>query len=158
MRKTNFIFLLSVQPRYKRKKDVFKMKGFLREFKEFALRGNVMALAVGVIIGSAFQGVVTSLTDNLISPIIGLFARQNFDYLELNIFGITLRYGAFVTSVINFVILAFVVFMLVRGMNKLLADKKESGEPSVPERLCPFCKTALHPEATRCPGCTSAVE
>ena len=130
------------------------MKKFLEEFKTFALRGNVMSLAVGVIIGSAFQGVVASLTDNLLSPIIGLFTRQNFDTLQLGFLGITLRYGAFITSVINFIIMAFVVFILVRAMNKLLSLGEQKKEPA-PPRLCPFCKTALHPEATRCPACTS---
>ena len=130
------------------------MKKFLEEFKTFALRGNVMSLAVGVIIGSAFQGVVASLTDNLLSPIIGLFTRQNFDTLQLSVLGITLRYGAFITSVINFIIMAFVVFILVRAMNKLLSLGEQKKEPA-PPRLCPFCKTVLHPEATRCPACTS---
>ncbi|MCL2209853.1 MAG: large conductance mechanosensitive channel protein MscL [Treponema sp.] len=129
-------------------------KKFLLEFKEFALRGNVMSLAVGLIIGSAFQGVVNSLTDNILSPIIGLFAGQNFDYLELSIFGINLRYGAFITSVINFIIMAFIVFMLIRTMNKLLSlGEKEKTAATSP--LCPYCKTKLHPEATRCPACTS---
>ena len=129
-------------------------KKFLKEFKEFAIRGNVMSLAVGVIIGSAFQGVVASLTDNILSPIIGLFTRQNFDSLVLSVLGITLRYGAFITSVINFIIMAFVVFLLVRFMNKLLSLGEEKKEPE-PARLCPHCKTALHKEATRCPACTS---
>ena len=133
------------------------LKKFVQEFKDFALRGNVMSLAVGVIIGSAFQGVVASLTDNMLSPIIGLFTRQNFDSLVFNVLGITLRYGAFITSVINFVIMALVVFMLVRGMNKLLALGEQKKEPAAPARLCPYCKTALHPEATRCPACTSAL-
>ena len=130
------------------------MKKFLEEFKTFAIRGNVMSLAVGVIIGSAFQGVVSSLTENLLSPIIGLFTRQNFDTLQLNVLGITLRYGAFITSVINFFIMAFVVFILVRAMNRLLTlgEKKKDAPPP---RLCPFCKTQLHREATRCPACTS---
>jgi len=128
---------------------------FFKEFKDFALRGNVMSLAVGVIIGSAFQGVVASLTDNILSPIIGLFTRQNFDSLAWNVLGITLRYGAFITSVINFIIMAFVVFMLVRGMNKLLTMGEQKKEAPAPARLCPFCKTALHPDATRCPACTS---
>jgi len=135
------------------------LKNFLKEFKEFALRGNVMSLAVGVIIGSAFQGVVKSLTDNILSPIIGLFTRQNFDSLELSVFGITLRYGAFITSVINFIIMAFVVFLLIRAMNKLLSlgEHKEETEPPPPPRLCQYCKTELHKDATRCPACTSAV-
>ena len=130
-------------------------KSFFREFKEFALRGNVMSLAVGVIIGSAFQGVVKSLTDNILSPIIGLFTRQNFDSLELSVVGITLRYGAFITAIINFVIMAFVVFLLIRGMNILLGLGEHKKEALPPARLCPYCKTELHPEATRCPACTS---
>ena len=127
----------------------------MREFKEFALRGNVMSLAVGVIIGAAFQGVVSSLTDDILSPIVGLFVRQNFDSLELNALGTTLRYGAFMTAVLNFVIMAFVVFLLVCAMNKLLAAGEREKEPPAPERLCPFCMSALHPNATRCPACTS---
>ena len=133
------------------------LKKFFQEFKDFALRGNVMSLAVGVIIGAAFQGVVKSLTDNILSPIIGLFTRQNFDSLELNVLGVVLRYGAFITSVLNFTIMAFVVFLLVRGMNRLLSFGEQKTKPAEPERLCPFCKTALHPEATRCPACTSEV-
>jgi large conductance mechanosensitive channel len=133
------------------------MRKHLQEFKEFALRGNVMSLAIGVIIGSAFQGVVSSLTDNILSPIIGLFIRQNFDSLELNAVGITLRYGAFITSVLNFIIMAFVVFMLVKAINKLFLSEKHKQEPEAPERLCPFCVTKLHQNATRCPACTSEV-
>ena len=133
------------------------VRKFLHEFKEFALRGNVMSLAVGVIIGSAFQGLVVSLTDNVLSPVIGLFTRQNFDSLTLSVLGITLRYGAFITSVINFVIMAFVVFLLVRAMNNLLSVGERKNKPAEPARLCPFCKTTLHPEATRCPACTSQV-
>ena len=133
------------------------MKKFLQEFKEFALRGNVMSLAVGVIIGASFQGVVASLTENILSPIIGLFTRQNFDSLQLSVLGITLRYGAFITAVINFIIMAFVVFMLVRAMNRLLTLGEQKKEPAAPPRLCPYCKTALHPEATRCHACTSEV-
>jgi len=128
------------------------MKKMLQDFKEFVLRGNVMNLAVGIIIGAGFSAIVTSLTDNLLSPIIGLFTKQNFDTLEWNVLGTTLRYGAFITSVINFVILAFVVFLLVRAMTKLL--EKNKAEP-VPDRLCPYCFSVLHKDATRCPACTS---
>ena len=131
------------------------IKKFIQEFKEFAVRGNVMGLAVGVIIGAAFQGVVTSLTENILSPIIGLFTGQNFDSLELNVLGITLRYGAFITSVINFIILAFVVFLLVRAMNKMLSAKDDKAPEPVPARACPHCMTQLHQNATRCPACTS---
>ena len=131
------------------------LRNFLKEFKEFALRGNVMSLAVGVIIGSSFQMVVASLTDNLLSPIIGLFASQNFDSMEFHILGINLRYGAFITSVINFIIMAFVVFLLVRAMNKLLSLGEKKPEPAATARLCHYCKTELHPDASRCPACTS---
>jgi len=131
------------------------MKKFFSEFKSFAIRGNVMSLAVGLIIGSSFQGVVNSLTENLLSPIIGLFTRQNFDSLVLNVFGVTLRYGAFVTSLINFLIMAFVVFLLIRGMNRLMSIGKKKKEQA---RHCPYCKTLLHKEATRCPACTSMLE
>lgn len=133
------------------------MKGFINEFKDFALRGNVMALAVGVIIGGAFQGVVTSLTDNIISPVIGTFAGMNFDALSLYIGNTTIRYGAFITSVVNFAILSFIVFLITRGMNKLatLGTHESVGE-AVPQTLaCPYCMSAIHPEATRCPSCTS---
>ncbi|MDR2017847.1 MAG: large conductance mechanosensitive channel protein MscL [Syntrophobacterales bacterium] len=130
------------------------MKKFMQDFKEFVLLGNVMNLAVGIIIGAGFSAIVTSLTDNLLSPIIGLFARSNLDALKINAFGITLRYGAFMTSVINFVIMAFVVFLLVRAMTKLFAKKNKEAEPA-PDRLCPYCKSVLHLEATRCPACTS---
>jgi len=131
------------------------MKGFFKEFKEFALKGNVMSLAVGVIIGGAFQGVVSSLTTNIISPIIGLFVSSNFDALALNVFGVSLKYGAFITAVINFFIMAFIVFLMVKGMNKLMSPAKSNEQPPVPPRLCPYCKSELHAEATRCPACTS---
>ena len=132
------------------------MKKFMQEFKEFALRGNVMSLAVGVIVGAAFQEIVTSLTENILSPFIGLLMGQNFDSLELSILGVTLSYGAFITSVVNFIILAFVVFLLVRAMNKLLAIKAEVIEESAP--TCPFCMTVLHEDAIRCPACTSKLD
>jgi large conductance mechanosensitive channel len=99
------------------------MKKFFDEFKTFALRGNVMDLAVGVIVGAAFQSVVKSLTDDIISPIVGVFAGQNFDALTLEVLGVSIRYGAFITSVVNFVIMVFVVFLLVKTMNKLAKKK-----------------------------------
>ncbi|MCL1804003.1 MAG: large conductance mechanosensitive channel protein MscL [Eubacteriaceae bacterium] len=133
------------------------MKKFIQEFKEFALQGNVLGLAVGVIIGAAFQGVVASLTENILSPIIGLFARQNLDSLALDIGGATLGYGAFLTSVINFLIMAFVVFVLTRAINKMLSPAKKEEEP-IPDRFCPYCKTKVHLEATKCPSCTSQIE
>ncbi len=134
------------------------IKKFLSEFKAFALKGNVMNLAVGVIIGGAFSGLVTSLTDNIISPIIGLFTGQNFDGLQLSFLGITLKYGAFITAVVNFFIMAFVVFLLVKLMNALmnLGHRQEESAPTT--KKCPFCRLDIDIEATRCPHCTSQLE
>ena len=135
------------------------MKKFLQEFRDFAFKGNVMNLAVGVIIGAAFQGVVTSLTQNILSPIIGLFTRQNFDSLQLEIFGITLKYGAFITSVINFIIMAFVVFLLIRIMNLAISQEKKPEAPKAPTvKQCPHCFSEINIKATRCPACTSQLE
>ena len=133
------------------------MKKFMNEFKDFALRGNVMNLAVGIIIGAAFQGVVTSLTDNILSPIIGLFVGANFDRLQIDFAGIVVKYGAFITTVVNFIIMAFVVFLIVRWMNRITERiPKEEEAPAV--RPCPFCMTEINISATRCPACTSNVE
>jgi len=135
------------------------MKKFLREFKNFALKGNVMNLAVGVIIGAAFQGVVGSLTDNILSPIIGLLTGQNFDSLQLEILGTTLKYGAFITSVVNFLIMALVVFILIRAMNRILTVGRKKPEPPEPTtKRCAYCFSEIDIRATRCPKCTSQLE
>lgn len=108
------------------------MKNIIEEFKTFIKKGNVVELAVGVLIGSAFSGLVTSLTDNIISPIIGMFGKTDFSGMILNIhFGIinlSLKYGAFLTDVINFIIMAFIVFMIVKLMNKIFNKKEEKKE------------------------------
>ena len=135
------------------------MGKFFSEFKEFILRGNVLNLAVGVIIGAAFQNIVTSLTTNILSPIIGLFTGQNFDNLELNILGTQLKYGAFITSVINFIIMAFVVFVIVKLVNKVMSINKKPKEAEEPTtRKCPYCTTEISVNATRCPACTSILK
>ena len=114
--------------------DVDKVKKsgskFLQEFKTFILRGNVMDLAVGVLIGSAFQGIVTSFTDNVISPILGSFSEVDFNSFSLNIGNLHLTYGAFITDVINFLIMAFVIFVLVKFMNTIenIGKKKKVEE------------------------------
>ncbi|MBE5933374.1 MAG: large conductance mechanosensitive channel protein MscL [Lachnospiraceae bacterium] len=136
------------------------MKAFLKEFKEFALKGNVMSLAVGVIIGGAFQGLVTSLTDNVINPIINCIGGgeiQGSVHLAGDQY---INYGAFLTAVINFLIMAFIIFLLVKGMNKLadLGKKKEAEEEAATTKVCPFCKSDINIEATKCPHCTSEVE
>ena len=126
---------------------IFYMKKFLAEFKEFAMRGNVMDLAVGVIIGGAFKGIVDSL-------VIGILAGQNFSDKALNIGGASIAYGAFITSVLNFIIIAFVLFLLVKSMNKLHDMVKKPEEKKEP-RKCPYCLSVIPDEATRCPHCTS---
>lgn len=103
------------------------------EFKMFISRGNVLDLAVGVIIGGAFQNLVTSLTDNIISPILGCFTEADFSAYSLEIGNLTLKYGAFLTDIINFVIMAFVVFLIVKFMNKILVKpKKEEKKAALP--------------------------
>ena len=102
------------------------------EFKTFIARGNVLDLAVGVIIGAAFQNLVTSLTNNLISPILGCFSEVDFNGMVLKIGKLKLRYGAFLTDVINFVIMAFIVFLIVKAMNKLLIREKKEEEAAPP--------------------------
>ena len=135
------------------------MKKILKEFKEFALKGNVLNLAVGIIIGAAFQSVVTSLTNDILSPIIGLFAGQNFDSLKVDVLGVTINYGAFITSIINFVIMAFVVFLLVKMVNNLLSCGKKEPDAEKPTTCkCPFCASEISVCAVRCPQCTSQLE
>lgn len=134
------------------------MSKFLNEFKEFALRGNVLDLAVGVIIGSAFQSVVNSLVQDIISPIIGLFANKDFSNLVINIGDVELKYGSFITALINFLIMAFVIFLIVRSMNKL-ANLGKHQEIAVDEepttKVCPYCCSEISINASRCPNCTS---
>ena len=108
-------------------KKVKKIK-VIDEFKTFIAIGNVLDLAVGVLIGSAFQSLVTSLTYNLISPILGCFTEVDFSEYTLKIGTLNLRYGAFFTDVINFLIMAFVVFLIVKFMNRILTKKEEKVE------------------------------
>ena len=127
----------------------------LKEFKEFAMRGNVMDLAVAVIIGGAFGKIVTSLVNDLLMPLIGLLLGGiNFSEQAITVGGAALKWGAFVQSIIDFVIIAFVIFLLVRALNRL---KKE--EPTTPTtKECQYCFTIIPLKATRCPNCTSEVK
>lgn len=139
------------------------MKKFLAEFKDFALRGNVMDLAVGVIIGAAFQAIINSLVNDVISPLIGLVANTDLSYLSVTVRDVEIRYGAFITAVINFVIMAMIIFFLVKGMNALadLGKKKEAeaAAPAAPAtKTCPYCKSEIAVDATRCPHCTSELK
>lgn len=134
------------------------MKKFFKEFKEFALRGNVMDLAVGVIIGAAFQAIINSLVNDVISPLIGLVANTDLSYMVAVVGDVEIRYGAFITAVINFVIMAVIIFLLVKGMNALagIGKKKTEEAPAAPEtKTCPYCKSEIAIDATRCPHCTS---
>ena len=112
------------------------MKKFLDEFKAFIMRGNVMDLAVGVIIGGAFTSLVTSLLDNIISPILGCFNVGGFRHLSVTLWKAELTYGAFINDVVNFVIMAFVVFLIMKTINKMasIAKKKEEEKPAEPPK------------------------
>lgn len=136
------------------------MKKFMKEFKAFIARGNVMDMAVGIIIGGAFTTIVSSLVEDIINPILGIFGGMNFDQLSVNLAGgATLNYGKFITAIINFVIMALVVFIIVKIVNGAvtkLGPKKEEEAPK--SKKCPFCKSDIHMEAVRCPHCTSELE
>ena len=129
-----------------------KIKNFIEEFKAFALRGNMMDMAVGVIIGGAFTGIVTSLTDNFINPILN-FVTGAETYTLQNVAGFA---SSFVSELVNFFIMAFVLFLLLKGMNKLVALGKKPEAPAAPTtKVCPFCQSEIAINATRCPHCTS---
>ncbi len=135
------------------------MKKFLNEFKEFALRGNVIDLAVGVVIGGAFTAVVTALTANFIQPILDFVTRAHPElYTSKELLGFI---SAFISAVINFIIIAFVLFLIIRGVNRLstLGKKDNKDAPAAPTtKICPFCKSEINIDATRCPNCTSELK
>ncbi len=141
-----------------------KGKGFFGEFKAFIARGNVMDMAVGIIVGAAFTAIVTSLVNDIISPVIGLIFNVDLSGLAIVINDeLSIRYGAFISAIIDFIIIAFVVFCLVKGLNKLhegAGKLKKKGEPEEAPaepttKVCPFCKSEIAIDATRCPHCTS---
>lgn len=137
------------------------MKAFMAEFKKFIARGNVMDMAVGIIIGGAFTAIVTSLVDDILMPVLSLIVG-GFDFNALCIVlgegedAATLNYGSFIVAIVNFFLISVVIFMLIKGINKL-SDKKE--EPEAPTtKECPFCKEQIAILAVRCPHCTSELE
>ena len=130
----------------------------LKEFKEFIMRGNVMDLAVGVIIGGAFSAIVTSLTDDIISPVLGIFGGLNFDQLSVNVNGANIMYGKFITAIINFLIMALIIFLMVKAINKIMSlGKKKEEEPEPTTKVCPCCFTEIDIRAIKCPNCTSDI-
>ncbi len=139
------------------------MKKFLKEFKEFISRGNVMDMAVGIIIGGAFTSIVSSLVSDIINPILGLFGGMNFDQLKITLLGeATLYYGRFITAVINFLIMALVIFVIIKAMNTAATrfhhKEKEEEKQEPTTKKCPFCKSEIAIDAVRCPHCTSVLE
>jgi large conductance mechanosensitive channel len=144
----------------------------LREFREFAMRGNVVDLAVGIMIGAAFGKIVTSLVNDIIMPPIGLIlGRVDFSNLFINLSGQpytslaeakaagapTINYGVFLNNVIDFVIVAFAIFLLIRFINRL--SRQPEATPETPNtRECPFCVSSIPLRATRCPQCTSTLQ
>ena len=137
-------------------------KGFIAEFKEFVMRGNVLDMAVGVIIGGAFTAIVTSLNEDIITPVLGIFGGTDFSNLTVKLGGgenaPVLTYGNFITAVINFLITALVIFCIVKAINKANSKFKKEEAPVAPTtKKCPFCKSEIDIEATRCPHCTSTI-
>lgn len=144
-----------------------KGTGFFAEFKKFIMRGNVMDMAVGVIVGGAFTSIVTSLNADILTPIIGLFGGTDFSYLQVKLGSgenaPILTYGNFITAVINFLITALVIFVIIRSINKAnekieAMKKKEEVVEAPVEKECPYCFSKINIKATKCPCCTSSVE
>ncbi len=147
------------------------MGKFIKEFKEFVMRGNVLDLAVGVIIGGAFQSIVTSLCNDVILPgiswLVATVSGMNVtnEKGELDFTKITgalnvgpLNLGQFAAAVINFLIMALIIFIMVRGINKLMSIGKKPVEEVPTTKKCPFCVSEIDIKATRCPHCTSVIE
>ncbi len=118
-------------------------------------------MAVGIMIGAAFKSIVDSLVNDIISPLIGLIVQKDFTALSVQFWGVELKYGAFLMAILNFFIIAIVLFLIIKMMNTLrnLGKKKEEEAPAVPTtKVCSYCKSEIAIEATRCPHCTSEVE
>lgn len=147
------------------------MKKLMKEFKEFALKGNMVDLAVGMIIGSAFSGIVSSLVSDIVMPLLSLLTGKidftnKFLALDGEVYKTlaqaqeagapTVNYGLFLTELLNFLIMAFVIFLVVKQLNRL--HRKPEAPEAVTEKECPYCKTMIPLQATRCPHCTSKIE
>jgi large conductance mechanosensitive channel len=127
----------------------------LKEFQAFINRGNVIDLAVAVIIGGAFNAIITSIVNDLIMPLIGmLLGGIDFTSLALTVNDAKITYGNLIQAILNFLIVAFVLFLIVRAYNRM-AVKKEEAPPAPTTQECPYCRTQIHLKASRCPHCTS---
>ena len=152
-----------------------KAKSFFKDCKEFAMKGNVIDLAVGVIIGGAFQKIVSSLVSDVVMPLIGLITGGISFADKFFVFGLedgeafataqaaidagknVLTYGNFIDAVLNFLIMAFVIFLFIKGISKLKRAPKEEPAAEPTTKVCPFCKSEIAIDATRCPHCTSEI-
>ena len=137
------------------------IKNFFNEFKTFAMRGNVMDMAVGIIIGAAFGKIVNSLVEDVIMPPIGwALGKVDFSNLAWELSeGVTIKYGAFINTVISFIIVAFAVFILIKAVNTLQAKMAKAEADAAPTtKKCPYCCSDVALEATKCPYCTSALK
>ena len=135
------------------------IKKFFDEFKAFAMRGNVLDMAVGVVVGSAFTAIVNSLVNDIISPIIGLFFNADFSDVVIQIGDVGIGVGSFLNAVINFLIVAFVLFVVIKFVNSLHKKPEEPAAPEEPTtKVCPYCQSEISIKAVRCPHCTSKLE
>lgn len=139
------------------------MKSFIKEFKEFISKGNVMDMAVGIIIGGAFTAIVTSLVNDVIMPLISLLTG-GLDFSELNIAlgegegAATLNYGAFISAVINFLLIALVIFCIIKAINKFKKKQEEEAAEEPTTKECPYCLESVNIKATKCPHCGSELK
>ena len=125
----------------------------LKEFKDFIMRGNVLDLAIAVIIGGAFGKIVSSLVNDLLMPLVGLLMGQvNFSELAWNVGEASVKWGAFIQSIIDFLIVATVIFLIIKAANRM----KKPAPPAAPTtKECPHCFSTINIKATRCPNCTA---
>ena len=144
----------------------------LKEFKEFATKGNIFDMAIGVIIGGAFQKIVTSLVNDIIMPTVAIFTgKVTFDDLVLKVGNSSIKYGSFITTIVDFLIIAFSIFIAIRTFTKLnekakenvqkLTGKDANAEDEVPEpttKICPYCYSEININSTRCAHCTSMLD
>lgn len=126
-----------------------------KEFLEFIKRGNIFELAIGIIIGSAFQSIVLSLVNDIISPSLGLIIKVDFNYLSIKINDVDIRYGAFLTKTVYFLCLALIVFFMFKIFNKIYPVKNKNDRKTT--KICPYCKSNINIEATKCPYCISNI-